>query len=167
MDLIEDDRKITIFQHQATFPAVAILVKDKNDSNYLWNEAEGYFGTRKDSKILLSMEEAKELYPQRDIPVPKRKWTVYAHFRNLGWIVRDGLGYGADYLLYSKPPGQVHSHYAVIISDKKATWRSLAGTSRAVYGAKKELLIVVLSMNDDSIEQIVKMNRFIPSDKYN
>jgi tRNA-splicing endonuclease subunit Sen2 len=42
-------------------------------------------------------------------------YVVYHHFRSLGWVVRSGVKFGVDYLLYNRGPVFAHAEYAVII----------------------------------------------------
>ena len=41
------------------------------------------------------------------------RYVVYHYYRSQGWIVKDGLNYGTDFLLYKKGMVFGHSHYAV------------------------------------------------------
>ncbi|ORX60756.1 hypothetical protein BCR36DRAFT_578840 [Piromyces finnis] len=43
------------------------------------------------------------------------KYVVYHYYRSQGWIVKEGLKYGVDYVLYQKGPAFSHSEYAVSI----------------------------------------------------
>jgi len=40
---------------------------------------------------------------------------VYHHFRSLGWVVRDGVKFAVDYLLYQKGPAFNHANFSVIV----------------------------------------------------
>ncbi|KAJ5908905.1 hypothetical protein N7495_001587 [Penicillium taxi] len=42
-------------------------------------------------------------------------YTVYHHFRSLGWVVRSGVKFGTDYLLYNRGPVFSHAEFAIII----------------------------------------------------
>lgn len=42
-------------------------------------------------------------------------YVVYHHFRSLGWVVRDGIKFAVDYLLYLRGPVFTHAEFAVII----------------------------------------------------
>lgn len=42
-------------------------------------------------------------------------YTVYHHFRSLGWIVRSGVKFGVDYLLYNRGPVFSHAEFAVVV----------------------------------------------------
>lgn len=42
-------------------------------------------------------------------------YVVYHHFRSLGWVVRSGVKFGTEYLLYNRGPVFSHAEYAVII----------------------------------------------------
>lgn len=42
-------------------------------------------------------------------------YVVYHHFRSLGWVVRSGVKFGTDYLLYNRGPVFSHAEFALII----------------------------------------------------
>lgn len=42
-------------------------------------------------------------------------YVIYHHFRSLGWVVRSGVKFGTEYLLYNRGPVFSHAEYAVII----------------------------------------------------
>ncbi|MCJ1473595.1 hypothetical protein MMC13_002246 [Lambiella insularis] len=42
-------------------------------------------------------------------------YVVYHHFRSLGWVVRSGVKFAVDYLLYNRGPVFSHAEFAVII----------------------------------------------------
>ena len=42
-------------------------------------------------------------------------YVVYHHFRSLGWVVRSGIKFAADYLLYNRGPVFSHAEFAIII----------------------------------------------------
>lgn len=42
-------------------------------------------------------------------------YAAYHHFRSLGWVVRSGVKFGADLLLYNRGPVFSHAEFAVIV----------------------------------------------------
>lgn len=42
-------------------------------------------------------------------------YTVYHHFRSLGWVIRSGVKFGTDYLLYNRGPVFSHAEFAVVV----------------------------------------------------
>jgi tRNA-splicing endonuclease subunit Sen2 len=42
-------------------------------------------------------------------------YVVYHHFRSLGWVVRDGIKFAVDYLLYQRGPAFTHAAFAIVI----------------------------------------------------
>jgi tRNA-splicing endonuclease subunit Sen2 len=42
-------------------------------------------------------------------------YVVYHHFRSLGWVVRPGIKFAVDYLLYNRGPVFSHAEFAIII----------------------------------------------------
>ena len=65
-------------------------------------------------------------------------YVVYHHFRSLGWVVRSGVKFAVDYLLYNRGPVFSHAEFAVIIlpSYRHSYWH--ATTERAAETKKKE-----------------------------
>jgi tRNA-splicing endonuclease subunit Sen2 len=55
-------------------------------------------------------------------------YVIYHHYRSLGWVVRSGVKFGVDYLLYNRGPVFAHAEYAVIIlpSYEHPYWSALA-----------------------------------------
>ncbi|KAL1850352.1 tRNA splicing endonuclease subunit sen2 [Paecilomyces lecythidis] len=42
-------------------------------------------------------------------------YVVYHHYRSLGWVVRSGVKFGTDYLLYNRGPVFSHAEFALIV----------------------------------------------------
>ena len=47
-------------------------------------------------------------------------YAVYRHYRRKGWVVKPGLKFGVDFLLYKDGPDSYHSSYAVLVCDSFA-----------------------------------------------
>ncbi|KAF2402902.1 hypothetical protein EJ06DRAFT_541731 [Trichodelitschia bisporula] len=43
------------------------------------------------------------------------RYAVYHHFRALGWVVRDGVKFASDFLLYERGPVFKHAAFAVMV----------------------------------------------------
>ncbi|XP_029047607.1 tRNA-splicing endonuclease subunit Sen2 isoform X1 [Osmia bicornis bicornis] len=83
-----------------------------------------------------------------------QKYVVYHYFRSKGWVVKPGLKYGGDFLLYKQGPPFYHASYIVIVDDldgdtlirnqsksmHKLTWNNLLGLERLSETAAKEIL---------------------------
>lgn len=61
-------------------------------------------------------------YPPRDLSAQLKpddpflvSYVVYHHFRSLGWVVRSGVKFGTDYLLYNRGPVFSHAEFSVVI----------------------------------------------------
>lgn len=103
-------------------------------------------------------------------------YVVYHHFRSLGWVVRSGVKFGTDYLLYNRGPVFSHAEFAVIIipsysdpywseteerreyaANKQArSWWWLHCVNRVQAQVKKSLVICYVEVPppDDSSEDI-------------
>ncbi|KAL5336323.1 hypothetical protein BJX70DRAFT_372980 [Aspergillus crustosus] len=42
-------------------------------------------------------------------------YVVYHHFRSLGWVVRSGVKFGVDYIIYNRGPVFSHAEFAILI----------------------------------------------------
>ena len=64
-------------------------------------------------------------------------YAVYHHFRSLGWVVRSGIKFGVDYLLYQRGPAFAHAQFSVVVvpSYSHAYWRG-KGAEEAEKGQK-------------------------------
>ncbi|XP_022184089.2 tRNA-splicing endonuclease subunit Sen2 [Nilaparvata lugens] len=64
----------------------------------------------------LLLTEMWQIY-QEAKPTFISSYIVYHHFRSKGWVVKSGLKYGGDFLLYKKGPKFYHASYIVVIQD--------------------------------------------------
>ncbi|KAF3920113.1 hypothetical protein AA313_de0201956 [Arthrobotrys entomopaga] len=49
-------------------------------------------------------------------------YVVYHHFRSLGWVVKSGVKFSVDYLLYKRGPVFSHAEFAVLIIPSYSRW---------------------------------------------
>ena len=49
------------------------------------------------------------------IPNFPARYAVYRHYRRVGWVVREGHGFGCDFVLYARGPGIDHSYHAITV----------------------------------------------------
>ena len=93
-------------------------------------------------------------------------YVVYHHFRSLGWVVRSGVKFAVDYLLYNRGPAFSHAEFAVVIvpsyshpywteSEEKAaqtrkkeskTWWWLHCVNRVQSQVRKSLVLVFVEI---------------------
>ncbi len=71
---------------------------------------------------LLSLFRRHSYFPPRSLSVLAEpddpfmlSYTVYHHYRSLGWVVRSGIKFSVDYLLYNRGPAFSHAEFAVIV----------------------------------------------------
>ncbi|KAF2021254.1 hypothetical protein BU24DRAFT_446312 [Aaosphaeria arxii CBS 175.79] len=43
------------------------------------------------------------------------RYAVYHHFRSLGWVVRSGIKFAVDFLLYNRGPAFAHAEFSIMI----------------------------------------------------
>ncbi|KAK6333680.1 tRNA splicing endonuclease subunit sen2 [Orbilia blumenaviensis] len=49
-------------------------------------------------------------------------YAVYHHFRSLGWVVKSGVKFSVDYLLYKRGPVFSHAEFAILIIPSYSRW---------------------------------------------
>ncbi|KAK5133902.1 hypothetical protein LTR08_007131 [Meristemomyces frigidus] len=56
-------------------------------------------------------------------------YTTYHHFRSLGWVIRPGVKFAVDYLLYNRGPVFSHAEFGVLVlpAYTHPYWSSAAG----------------------------------------
>ncbi|EEP78953.1 predicted protein [Uncinocarpus reesii 1704] len=71
---------------------------------------------------LLSLFRRHSYFPPRDEFLPLEpddrfivSYVAYHHFRSLGWVVRSGVKFGVDLLLYNRGPVFSHAEFAVVL----------------------------------------------------
>ncbi|XP_014209807.1 tRNA-splicing endonuclease subunit Sen2 [Copidosoma floridanum] len=83
-----------------------------------------------------------------------QKYVTYHYFRSKGWVVKPGLKYGGDFVLYKEGPPFYHSSYIVIIDvldavtfkrieskvARNITWNKFIGLERLAEAVGKEVL---------------------------
>lgn len=65
-------------------------------------------------------------------------YVVYHHFRSLGWIVRSGVKFGVDYLLYNRGPVFSHAEFALVIIPAYSHLYWSESEERRDYTARKQ-----------------------------
>ncbi|KXJ93566.1 hypothetical protein Micbo1qcDRAFT_161571 [Microdochium bolleyi] len=60
------------------------------------------------------------------------QYAAYHHFRSLGWVVRPGIKFGVDWLLYHRGPVFSHAEFAVLVlpAYTHPWWRGAEGRRR-------------------------------------
>jgi tRNA-intron lyase len=104
-------------------------------------------------------------YPQ--FPV---QFKIYEHYRRNDWIVRSGILYGCDFVLYPNTKEHQHSEYCVWIVQGPVKTLDLLSKARSIHHVKKQLLVCHVantitsewSLCDIGFRE-VKISRWVPS----
>lgn len=69
------------------------------------------------------------------------RYIVFHHFRSLGWVVRPGIKFAVDYLLYLRGPAFHHAEFAVMIvpSYSHSYWTDAPESETHISQRKEEL----------------------------
>ncbi|KAL7750859.1 tRNA splicing endonuclease subunit sen2 [Sorochytrium milnesiophthora] len=91
-------------------------------------------------------------------------YVAYHYFRTKRWVVKSGLKFGTNYVLYKQGPAATHAEYAVVVKpvgrdahssgDMDGQW--LLTMNRALGQAKKKLLICHVMVPDDLDEDALQ-----------
>jgi tRNA-splicing endonuclease subunit Sen2 len=69
------------------------------------------------------------------------RYVVFHHFRSLGWVVRPGIKFAVDYLLYLRGPAFHHAEFAIMIipSYSHPYWAGAPENESGIVERKQEL----------------------------
>jgi tRNA-splicing endonuclease subunit Sen2 len=90
---------------------------------------------------LLSLFRRHSYFPPRSISAPAEpddpfmlSYAAYHHYRSLGWVVRSGVKFSVDFLLYNRGPAFSHADFALIIlpSYSHTYWSETADRRKVV-----------------------------------
>ncbi|CAH0400895.1 unnamed protein product [Chilo suppressalis] len=81
------------------------------------------------------------------------RYVVYHYYRSKGYIVKSGIKFGGDYLIYKEVPSIAHADYIIVIKDElqKFDWISTLGHVRMATTTVKEVLVVEVSKTDHNL----------------
>ncbi|AEE78047.1 putative protein [Arabidopsis thaliana] len=129
--------------------------KDKRWIQLSFEEAFFLFYKLKCIKICLhgrSLENEVDLW--RSMSSFKQDFAIlykaYSHLRSKNWIVRSGLQYGVDFVVYRHHPSLVHSEYAVLVqsiggNDRLKVWSDIHCSVRLTGSVAKSLLVLYVN----------------------
>jgi tRNA-splicing endonuclease subunit Sen2 len=90
---------------------------------------------------LLSLFRRHSYFPPRSLSAPAEpddpfmlSYAAYHHYRSLGWVVRSGVKFSVDFLLYNRGPAFSHADFALIIlpSYSHTYWSETADRQKVV-----------------------------------
>ncbi len=91
------------------------------------------------------------------------KYLVYSDLRTRGYILKEALKYGADFIVYDKgdKPGKAHSKWLLSIFsvNDMIDWRQFAGFNRISHSVKKDSLIAIVDNQGEIVYYISKWFR--------
>ncbi|XP_031617177.1 tRNA-splicing endonuclease subunit Sen2 [Contarinia nasturtii] len=75
------------------------------------------------------------------------RFIAYHYYRSKNWVVKGGLKFGGDFLLYYKGPSYYHASYVVLVNDSEDEVNQLDMQSnyRVSDSTKKELIIATIT----------------------
>ncbi|CAN3373906.1 hypothetical protein DIURU_005590 [Diutina rugosa] len=90
-------------------------------------------------------------------PAGRIEYAAYHYFRSLGWCVRDGLKFGAEFLLYKRGPVFGHAEFAIKVVSRhhQPQWTEMATVARVIGTVNKTLVVCYVTAPDtDEAEEI-------------
>ncbi|XP_013180034.1 PREDICTED: tRNA-splicing endonuclease subunit Sen2 [Papilio xuthus] len=103
---------------------------------------------------VLNIEQCWKLF-QEDDKYFLEKYVVYHYFRSKGYVVKPGIKFGGDFLLYKEGPSVNHADFIVLIkyAGEEYDWISIFGHLRVASTTVKEILIVeVIQPNKEELQ---------------
>ena len=131
-----------------------------NASEALALASKSSLGEIKSGKVVYSdyetkylLETKKALVNNKKIKVNETIYAVFKDLRNKGYILKEGLKFGADFRVYEKghKPGKEHAKYLlyVIEGTKKINPRDFAAKARIAHSTNKILLLAIVDSEHD------------------
>ncbi|KAI1918100.1 tRNA splicing endonuclease subunit sen2 [Ophidiomyces ophidiicola] len=109
---IEDEEHLQLSNEEAFFLAYGLGILQIHDN----------MNSTISVPQLLQLFRRHSYIPVRDERLPLEpddrfiiSYVAYHHFRSLGWIVRSGVKFGVDLLLYNRGPVFSHAEFAVVV----------------------------------------------------
>lgn len=115
---------------------------------------------------LLSLFRRHSYFPARSLSVREEpddpfmvSYAVYHHYRSMGWVVRSGVKFGVDYLLYNRGPAFSHAEFAVTVlpnytdgrEEVGRSWWWLHGVNRVQAQVHKSLILCYVDIPDREV----------------
>ncbi len=125
---------------------------EKKNEKVEYSLSEGFFLSKnKELKIFLrgkklSGQEILNKFSKMDKKFPL-KYKIFEDLRNKGFILKSGMKFGADFLVYEKgkKPGKNHSTWLLSIEtpSKRVNWKEFILKNRVANSTKKRILIAL------------------------
>jgi len=118
------------------------------------------------STSLLSLFRRHSYFPARSLSIREEpddpfmvSYAVYHHYRSMGWVVRSGVKFGVDYLLYNRGPAFSHAEFAVTVlpnytdgrEEVGKSWWWLHGVNRVQAQVHKSLILCYVDIPDREV----------------
>ena len=83
----------------------------------------------------------------------RAKYHIYRYLRDLGYVVRPGMKFGSDFVLYKQGPGIDHSQFVVHVESDEKELRAIevVRAGRLAASVRKGYLIATRATSDDPI----------------
>lgn len=88
-----------------------------------------------------------------------RRMVGYIYLKSKNWVIRDGMKFGSDFIIYKKSIRIFHASFTVhVIFDVKKSQKDLQGQHRSAENAGKDLLYLIVHPpnEEDSLASLEK-----------
>ncbi|MEL9940150.1 MAG: tRNA-intron lyase [Ignisphaera sp.] len=98
-----------------------------------------------------------EKYFESIMPQFKRKYAVFKHLREQGYIVRSGMKFGSDFTVYELGPGLEHAPYVITVASSNDYLRAvdIVGLGRMGHSVRKKSVLAIVNEKDYSVSYII------------
>ncbi|KAJ8602159.1 hypothetical protein CTAYLR_003511 [Chrysophaeum taylorii] len=104
-------------------------------------EEEIYLATRNRIEVLGLDREAHWASALRRVENFDSKYQVYDHMRSKGYVVKNGIQFGVEYLLYRGSPDDFHAEYCCLVKIGDLSWKRVKTIARLAQDVRKRLVI--------------------------
>ncbi len=94
---------------------------------------------------------------EENMPRFRELYSVYKDLRARGFVVRRGLKFGCDFLIYRYGPGIDHAPYGVHVYaiDEKVDPIEIVRMGRVIHSVRKNLIIAIYDNRDNTITYLL------------
>ena len=128
--------------------------------SFFLSYALGCLFVKKDNN-LLSISQQWSLFCSK-LPYFPIMYAAYHYFRSKGWVPKEGIRYGSDFLLYRKGPPYYHASYITVVQcicaetlkplnyngveERTFSWESLSSLLRLATSVSKEVMFCYVAL---------------------
>ena len=163
--------KLEVLEKSDPYKMDEYLQLSSEEALYLSHDLRLLNITTDDTTELLSTQELWSHFCNNQFFPPK--YAAYRYYRRKGWVLKSGIKFGVEFVLYKKGPVEYHSSYAVVVRlltesevqspsqdrcsrlGRTLTWRDVVAMDRVSKSVVKELILCHVIVKEGVDQQLL------------